>query len=72
MAMGVVKFYKTEKGWGAISSDSLPPGRDAWVHVSMIEGEGYRHLNEGDVVEFDYEEGRQDSFEFRAIRVRKV
>ena len=72
MAMGVVKFYKAEKGWGAISSDCLPPGRDAWVHASMIEGEGYLYLDQGDVVEFDYEEGRQDSFDFRATRVRKL
>ena len=72
MAMGVVKFYKAEKGWGAISSDQLPPDRDAWVHFAVIEGDGYRSLNQGDVVEFDYERARQDSFDFRATRVRKL
>ena len=72
MAMGVVKFYKAEKGWGAISSDQLPPDRDAWVHFSAIEGDGFRSLEQGDVVEFDYEKGRQDSFDFRATRVRKL
>lgn len=37
MALGIVKFYKTEKGWGAISSEALPPSADAWVHFSVIE-----------------------------------
>jgi cold shock protein len=72
MASGVVKFYVSEKGWGGISSDALPPGKDCWVHFSAIEGSGYRQLNEGDLVEFDYEPAVQDSWEFRATRVRKV
>ncbi|MCU1587639.1 MAG: hypothetical protein JWN31_1132, partial [Frankiales bacterium] len=27
VARGTVKFWKAVKGWGAISSDELPPGR---------------------------------------------
>jgi CspA family cold shock protein len=72
MARGVVKFYRDEKGWGAISSPELPDGRDAWVHFSVIDGDGYRSLTEGDAVEFDYEEAMQDSFRFRATHVRKL
>jgi CspA family cold shock protein len=60
------------EGLGAISSDELPPGRDAWVHFSVIDGEGYRSLDEGDAVDFDYEEAHQDSFRFRATRARKI
>lgn len=72
VAIGVVKFFKKDKGWGAISSDVLPAGRDAWVHFSTIEGDGYRSLEQGGIVDFDYEEVQQDSFDFRATKVRKV
>lgn len=72
MARGVVKFYKREKGWGAISSDELPPGRDAWAHFSAIDGAGYRELVAGEAVEFDVEAAQQDSFDFRATRVRRL
>jgi CspA family cold shock protein len=72
MASGIVKFYREEKGWGAISSADLPPGRDAWVHFSVIVGEGYRALVEGERVEFEYEAAKQDSFDFVATRVRQL
>lgn len=71
MALGVVKFYRAKEGWGAIASDDLPPGQDAWVHFSAIEGTGYRFLVEGERVEFDFEPAEQDSFRFVATRVRK-
>jgi CspA family cold shock protein len=69
---GTVKFFKAEKGWGAISSPELPDGCDTWVHFSAIEGEGFRMLTEGERVEFGYEQVRQDSFRYRATWVRKV
>lgn len=72
MAQGIVKFFRAEKGWGAISSAELPPGADAWVHFSVIEMDGYRALAAGDLVEFDYEPAQQDSFRFRATSVRKL
>lgn len=72
MAHGTVKFFKPDKGWGAITSPELPGGFDAWVHFSAIEADGYRALETGDQVEFDYEAAQQDSFRFRATRVRKV
>ena len=71
-AQGVVKFYRSEKGWGAIASPELPPGEDAWVHFSMIDGPGDRFLDEGDVVEFRYEQAAQDSFRWRSTGVRKL
>ena len=70
MATGTVKFYQDTKGWGAISSDELPDGCDAWVHFSVIAGEGYRSLEAGQRVEFSYEAAQQDSFRYRATLVR--
>ncbi|MGH3420129.1 MAG: cold-shock protein [Streptosporangiaceae bacterium] len=67
-----MKFFKPDKGYGAIASPDLPDGLDAWVHFSIIEMDGYRVLNAGDEVEFDYEPAQQDSFRFVATRVRKA
>ena len=72
MVTGIVKFYKVEKGWGAISSEALPAAADAWVHFSMIEGSGYRELVAGDVVEFEFEAAQQDSFRYRATWVKRL
>ncbi|MFC7623413.1 cold-shock protein [Microlunatus sp. GCM10028923] len=72
MARGTVKFYKSDKGWGAISSAELPPGLDAFVHYSAIEAEGFRELHQGDEVDFDYEPAVQDSFRFVATRARRL
>lgn len=72
MPRGIVKFFKSGKGWGAITSDELPDGHDAFVHFSVIESGGYRALDGGDIVDFDYETARQDSFHFRATRVRRL
>ncbi|HEY0870926.1 MAG TPA: cold shock domain-containing protein [Acidothermaceae bacterium] len=73
MARGVVKFWNAEKGWGAISSEELPAGHDAWAHFSQImDMPGYRTLEAGQLVEFSYESARQDSFNFRAIQIRLV
>lgn len=68
MATGVIKFYRADKGWGAISSEALPPGRDAWFHFSHIDGD--KMLTEGQRVEFEFEAVQQDSFEYRALWVR--
>lgn len=72
MAVGVVKFFKAEKGWGAISSPELPEGLDAFVHYSAIEAEGFRAFEAGDRVEFDYRPAQQDSFRFVATRARRI
>ncbi|WP_375432547.1 cold shock domain-containing protein [uncultured Friedmanniella sp.] len=71
MPVGRVKFYREPQGVGAISSDALPVGRDAWVHFSMIEGDGYRSLTVGEVVDFEFEEVKQNSFDYRATIVRR-
>jgi CspA family cold shock protein len=69
MARGVVKWHKVEKGFGAISSAELPPGRDAWFHSSVVEGSSMELLP-GVEVEFGVEAVKQDSFDYRATWVR--
>ncbi len=71
MTRGTVKFWKADRGWGAISSPELPAGRDAFAHFSEVVGEGYRVLEEGDEVEFALVERPQDSFDYVAENIRK-
>jgi CspA family cold shock protein len=46
---GTVKWFDNAKGYGFIIS---PSGEDVFVHYRVIEGEGYRSLSEGQLVEF--------------------
>lgn len=50
MAQGTVKWFNDKKGFGFIVADT---GKDVFVHHSVIEGEGYKSLKEGDKVQFD-------------------
>ncbi len=56
MAIGTVKFFNNEKGFGFISREQ---GDDVFVHYSNIQGRGYRSLEEGQRVEFDVAPGRK-------------
>lgn len=51
---------------------SCPWGETPGLHFSAIEGDGFRSLEEGDAVDFDFEAAVQDSFRFRATRVSKL
>ncbi len=72
MTRGTVKFWKAEKGWGAISSPELPADRDAFAHFSEMVESGYRSLEAGEEVEFDLVERSQDSFDYVAENVRRL
>ena len=72
VARGAVRFWKTDKGWGAISSEELPAGTDAFAHFSVIEAEGYRELRKGQQVLFRFHAAEQDNFRFVADWVRAV
>ena len=50
MTTGVVKWFNPDKGYGFIAR---PDGDDVFVHFSAIQSEGYRSLDEGQMVEFD-------------------
>lgn len=46
---GTVKWFDSAKGYGFIIDAQ---GQDVFVHYRVIKGEGYRSLNEGQIVEF--------------------
>ncbi len=56
LMQGTVKFFNSEKGFGFISRDE---GDDVFVHFSNIAGDGFKSLDEGQVVEFDVAPGRK-------------
>jgi CspA family cold shock protein len=69
--IGIVKYWHTEKGHGAISTDATAPW-DIWCHFSQVVGEGFRSLTPGERVEVDYLRIDQDSFRFMATRARRL
>ena len=53
---GKIKWFNNSKGFGFIGQDD---GADVFVHHSAIQGEGYKSLEEGDLVEFDVTQGQK-------------
>lgn len=51
---GTVKWFNNGKGYGFIAREG---GEDVFVHFSAIQAEGYRGLEEGQLVEFSIEKG---------------
>jgi CspA family cold shock protein len=62
MAVGTVKWFNANKGYGFIQPES---GNDVFVHVSAIQDGG--SLDEGQAVEFDIAQGQKGP---QAVNVR--
>ncbi|WP_283139624.1 cold-shock protein [Rhizohabitans arisaemae] len=67
MAMGTVKWFNSEKGFGFIAPDGNEP--DVFVHFSEIVGSGYRSLEDGQRVEFEITQGQKGP---QASQVRAI
>ncbi len=51
MAIGTVKWFNAQKGYGFIQPDD--GGKDVFVHISAVERAGMGGLNEGQKVKYD-------------------
>lgn len=50
MAKGTVKWFDPKKGFGFVVNDD---GEDVFVHYTSIDGDGFRCLRNGQVVEYE-------------------
>jgi CspA family cold shock protein len=67
MATGKVKWFNDQKGYGFISSEE--DAKDVFVHHSVIEGEGFKTLQENESVEYDAEDSPKG---LKATKVRRL
>jgi CspA family cold shock protein len=65
MATGKVKWFNDQKGFGFIASEE---NRDVFVHHSVIEGDGYKTLEDGETVEYEAEDGPKG---LKALKVKR-
>ena len=66
MAHGTVKWFNDHKGYGFIAADGVT---DVFVHFTSIEGNGFRTLHEGDLVEFDIKNSDRGAEASHVVRV---
>lgn len=57
MALGKVKWFSNEKGYGFIEAEECPA--DIFVHYSAVQEEGYKSLHEGQEVDFELINGER-------------
>lgn len=69
---GTVKWFNAQRGYGFIID---PEGKDVFVHHSNIVMDGFRHLNEDDIVNFEMgtgKDGREQAVDVKPILTMKM
>ncbi|MGV9200661.1 MAG: cold-shock protein [Promethearchaeia archaeon] len=69
MPNGIVKWFDYKKGYGFISLDDQE--EDVFVHYSNIDMDGFKKLDQGDIVEFTVQDS-DDGKGPEAINVKIV
>lgn len=64
---GTTKWFNNQKGYGFITDLE---GKDVFVHHSNIVMDGFRHLNEDDIVNYELGAGKDDREQ--AVNVKPV
>jgi len=66
MPTGRVKWFDSKKGFGFIEQES---GEDIFVHHSCIRVEGYRTLNDGELVRYEVVQGPKGLLARNVVRI---
>ncbi|OPY96067.1 cold-shock protein [Bradyrhizobium sacchari] len=67
MAMGIVKWFNSTKGYGFIRPED--GSSDVFVHISAVEKAGYTTLEEGARVSYQLKAGRTGKMSAEDLRV---
>jgi CspA family cold shock protein len=67
MATGKVKWFNDQKGYGFVANEG--DNKDVFVHHSVIEGEGFKTLEDGETVEYEAEPSAKG---LKATRVKRL
>ncbi len=63
---GTVKWFNGSKGYGFITTEE---GNDVFVHFSAIEMDGYKVLEENEVVQFEITSGEKGPQASHVVRL---
>ena len=69
---GTVKWFDTKKGYGFIADSE---GKEHFVHHTNIVMDGFRHLNEDDIVNFELgasKDGREQAISVQPVLTMKM
>ena len=67
MAKGTVKWFNSETGYGFITPEG--GGADLFVHHTAIQGQGFRTLQENQVVTFEVTQGQKGPQATNVVKV---
>ena len=67
---GKVKWFSNVKGYGFLEKEG--GGQDVFVHYSVIQGEGYKTLEEGEGVTFDVVQGEKGPQVSQVVTMQEI
>ena len=68
MEKGKVKWFSNQKGYGFITLES---GEDVFVHHTVIEGDGYKTLDENQEVEVEFQKGPKGDQATKVVKAQQ-
>ena len=69
MPTGKVKWFHKKKGYGFITHSD---GQDVFVHFSVIKTDGFKYLDDGEEVEYEFQKDANGLKATSVLRLVKV
>jgi CspA family cold shock protein len=66
---GYVKWFNDKLGYGFIKSEEVD--KDIFIHYSEINSEGYKKLNENDIVTFKYDKEKNKAYDLKIKKTKE-